>query len=72
MGGFGILDFPSPSAPTPSHPAPEADPKEAERQRRLEALERKRRNRSGTITTSPSGLLALSDWAPKRKSLLGE
>jgi hypothetical protein len=72
MGGFGILDFPSPSAPKPSRPALEADPKEAERQRRLEALERKRRSLSGTITTSPRGLLALSDWAPKRKSLLGE
>jgi hypothetical protein len=70
MGGF--LPSPSPSAPSLPSPAPEPDLKEVERQSRLDALARKRRGLAGTITTSPRGLLALSDWAPKRKSLLGE
>lgn len=71
MGGF--LPSPSaPSAPSTPSPAPEPDLKEVERQSRLDALARKRRGLAGTITTSPRGLLALSDWAPKRKSLLGE
>lgn len=72
MGGFGILDLPSPSAPSPPAPAPEPNTEEVERQKRLDALARKRRGLAGTVTTSPRGLLALSDWAPKRKSLLGE
>jgi hypothetical protein len=71
MGGF--LPSPSaPSAPSTPSPAPEPDLKEIERQSRLDALARKRRGLAGTVTTSPRGLLALSDWAPKRKSLLGE
>jgi len=74
MGGFGIFDSPSPSASAPSLPipAPEPDPEEVDRKKRLDALARKRRGLAGTVTTSPRGLLALSDWAPKRKSLLGE
>jgi hypothetical protein len=72
MGGFGIFDLPSPSAPSPPPPATEPDVEEVARQKRLDALARKRRGLAGTVTTSPRGLLALSDWAPKRKSLLGE
>ena len=76
MGGFGIFDTPSPSAPSLPSPVPEPKlepkPEEVERQKRLDALARKRRGLAGTVTTSPRGLLALSDWAPKRKSLLGE
>jgi hypothetical protein len=72
MGGFGIFDLPSPSAPSLPSPATEPDVEEVERQKRLDALARKRRGLPGTIATSPRGLLALSDWAPKRKSLLGE
>jgi len=72
MGGFLPSPSPSPSAPSLPSPAPEPDLKEVERQSRLDALARKRRGLAGTITTSPRGLLALSDWAPKRKSLLGE
>ncbi len=68
MGGF----LPSPSAPSLPSPVPEPDLEEVERQNRLEALERKRRGLAGTVATSPRGLLTLSDWAPKRKSLLGE
>ena len=41
-------------------------------EKRAEVLARKRRGLAGTVTTSPRGLLSLSDWAPKRKSLLGE
>jgi hypothetical protein len=72
MGGFGIFDLPSPSAPSLPSPATEPSVEDVERQKRLDALARKRRGLAGTITTSPRGLLALSDWAPKRKSLLGE
>lgn len=74
MGGFGIFDSPPPSASAPSlpTPAPEPDLEEVDRKKRLDALARKRRGLAGTVTTSPRGLLALSDWAPKRKSLLGE
>lgn len=72
MGGFGILDLPSPSAPSLPAPVPEPNPEAVERQKRLDALARKRRGLAGTVTTSPRGLLAMSDWAPKRKSLLGE
>jgi len=70
MGGF--LPSPSPSAPSLPPPAPEPDLEEVERKSRLDALARKRRGLAGTVTTSSRGLLALSDWAPKRKSLLGE
>nr|MBC8445410.1 hypothetical protein [Rhodospirillaceae bacterium] len=64
--------FPAPSPPAPlSFPEP-PDPGIEARKKRLEEIERRRRGRSGTITTSPRGLLGLSDNAPKRKSLLGE
>ena len=76
MGGFGIFDKPSQSAPSLPAPVPKPDfkpdPEQAEREKRAEALARKRRGLAGTVTTSPRGLLSLRDWAPKRKSLLGE
>jgi hypothetical protein len=72
MGGFLPSPSPSPSAPSLPSPAPGPDLKEVERQNRLDALARKRRGLAGTVSTSPRGLLALTDWAPKRKSLLGE
>jgi len=49
-------------------PAPEEDT----RKLRLEAIERRRRGRAGTIATSARGLFGLNDPAPGRKSLLGE
>ena len=58
----------SPAASPPSLP----DPAEEEKKRRLEALGRRRRGRSGTIATSARGLLELSDNTSRRKSLLGE
>jgi hypothetical protein len=72
MGGFRIFDLPSPSAPSLPSPTTEPDVEEVERKKRLDALARKRRGLAGTVTTSPRGLLALGDWAPRRKSLLGE
>jgi hypothetical protein len=71
----GLIDPPSPPSPkptpTPITPIPQ-DTDQADRQRRLEALARQRAGRAGTIVTSPRGLLVPSDWAPQRKSLLGE
>jgi hypothetical protein len=42
------------------------------RQRRVEAVEKQRSGRGGTIATSARGLLVPIDWTPQRKSLLGE
>jgi len=68
MGGF----FSSP-APPPPPPLPPVDNGEAEqRKQRLADIERRRRGRAGTITTSPKGFLTLLADIPKRKSLLGE
>lgn len=52
MGGF----FSSPSTPPPAPPPP-PDTGEDERQRRLDAIERRRRGRAGTIATSERGVL---------------
>lgn len=60
---------PSPSAPTTE---PAVGVEDGERRRRLEALARRQRGLTGTIATSPRGLLLLSDTALQRKSLLGE
>lgn len=74
MGGF--LDLPkparAPSIPAPTLPQAENSSGSLEQAQRQDQLERQRRGRLNTITTSPKGLLALADWAPKRKSLLGE
>ena len=68
MGGL----FSAPSMPAPL-PMPKAvDPEVEACKKRIEEIERRRRGRSGTIATSPRGLLALSDNLPRRKSLLGE
>ena len=68
MGGL----FSAPKPPPPPPPPPLPDPEEENRKRRLEALERRRRGRAGTIATSARGLLRLRDESPRRKSLLGE
>ena len=64
------------SAPSPPPPAPPPPPvyngEEEKRRLRIEALERRRRGRGGTISTSPKGFLSTSNDLPKRKSLLGE
>lgn len=67
----GLFSAPKPPPPPPP-PPPLPDPAEEERKRRLEAIERRRRGRAGTIATSERGLLSLADDAPRRKSLLGE
>jgi hypothetical protein len=71
----GLINPPPPPSPKPA-PAPVATSTksvaQADRQRRLDALARQRAGRAGTIVTSPRGVLIPSDWAPERKSLLGE
>ncbi|OEJ67526.1 hypothetical protein [Magnetovibrio blakemorei] len=61
-------------APAPiSTPAPFVDTQAAtEAQQRLDAMERNRRGRNGTIQTSERGLVQLNASAPKKKNLLGE
>lgn len=74
MGGF--LDLPkparAPSLPAPALPQAQDTSGNLEQEQRQDQLERQRRGRLNTIATSPKGLLVLADWAPKRKSLLGE
>ncbi len=68
MGGL----FSAPSPPPLPPPIPIPDPGVEEEKRRREMIERKRRGRRGTITTSPRGLLSLNDVTSSRPSLLGE
>lgn len=56
MGGF----FSGPSAPPLSPPPPVVDTAEEERKSRLEAIDRRRRGRPGTIATSERGVLSQS------------
>ena len=56
MGGF----FSSPTTPPPAPPPP-PDTGEEERQRRLEAIDRRRRGRAGTIATSERGVFEERD-----------
>lgn len=53
MGGF----FSSPSAPPLPPPPPPIDTGDEERKRRVDAIERRRRGRAGTIATSEKGVL---------------
>lgn len=75
--GKTLFSAPPPS-PSPSHAPENSKKSEAsnqanlERERRLEALRRRRRGVTGTITTSPRGFLASKELAPSRLSLLGE
>jgi len=65
----GLISSPS----TPAMPAPAPDTSAAEEtQARLDAMERKRRGRSGTIRTSERGLLSENANAAQKKNLLGE
>ncbi len=77
MGGF----FSPPKLPPPPSPPPAApDLAEEERKRRLQAMERRRRGRTGTIVTSDRGFLSpgVGLGAQRRhqrsgkKTLLGE
>ncbi|MGB0670900.1 MAG: hypothetical protein ACPGNT_05345 [Rhodospirillales bacterium] len=76
MGGFFSSPAPAPLPPLPQpepEPAPDpaAEAAEAERQARIDNLERRRRGRAGTITTSDRGLL--DDGSGRSgKTLLGE
>jgi hypothetical protein len=64
----------SPAKEAPAAPAQNAasNEEQLERERRLEALRRRRRGVTGTIATSPRGLLASREMGPNRRSLLGE
>ena len=53
MGGI----FSSPAPPPAPPPPPPVDTSEDERKRRLEAIDRRRRGRAGTIATSERGVL---------------
>lgn len=59
MGGF----FSAPSSPPSPPPLPVVDPAAEERARRLEAIDRRRRGRAGTIATSERGVLSDSSVA---------
>ncbi|MBL4613958.1 MAG: hypothetical protein JKY27_03670 [Magnetovibrio sp.] len=71
MGGL----ISSPSAPPAPAAAPYVAPDtfaEDETKARLDAMDRRRRGRSGTIKTSARGLVNLNANAVRKKSLLGE
>ena len=53
MGGF----FSPPSAPPLPPPPPTIDTGAEERKRRIEAIDRRRRGRAGTVATSERGVL---------------
>lgn len=73
MGGFFELPKPPRAAsPVPTAPVTRPNLMKLERDQRLEALERRRRGRAGTITTSSRGLLTPASWTPQQKTLLGE
>ncbi len=64
--------FSSPKPPAITEPPPLPDTEAQDRERRLEALERRRRGRNGLITTSPRGLLTPNRTGTSGKTLLGE
>lgn len=68
MGGM----LSGPSAPQMPAPEPLPDYGAEDRQARLDAMDRRRRGRGGTITTSDRGLVRQIASAPQKKTLLGE
>lgn len=72
MGGFFALPKPPRAASPITAPVARPNLMKLERDQRLDALERRRRGRAGTITTSSRGLLTLASWTPQQKTLLGE
>jgi type IV secretory pathway VirB10-like protein len=57
MGGIFSSPTPPPPPPLPEPPDPEVEARE----RRVEALERRRRGRSGTVHTGYQGVLGHTD-----------
>ena len=53
-------------------PKPLPDYGADEQKVRLDAMERRRRGRAGTVTTSDRGLVRTNENAPQKKTLLGE
>jgi hypothetical protein len=74
MGGF--LELPKPARAASAAPVTASVTRpnlmKLERDQRLEALERRRRGRAGTIATSSRGLLTTANWSSEQKTLLGE
>lgn len=68
MGGI----FSAPTPPPMPAPEPLPDPAIEEKKLRVEAMDRRRRGRAGTITTSDRGILTKSVNVAKKKTLLGE
>jgi len=69
MGGFTS----APQAPAVPAPTPVVDTTvQDEAQQHLDALERRRRGRGGTIQTSERGLVTKNAKTVQKKSLLGE
>ena len=67
----GIFSAPKPPPPPVPLPAP-PDPEIEARKQRLEALDRRRRGRDGTIETSARGVLSESAVPAAKKTLFGE
>lgn len=62
----------SPSAPPMPAAEPLADYAADEAKARVDAMERRRRGRAGTVTTSDRGLVRTNEGAAQKKTLLGE
>jgi len=62
----------SPSAPPMPAPEPLPDYGAEDKQARLDAMDRRRRGRAGTVTTSDRGLVRQNANATQKKTLLGE
>lgn len=65
---FDDTPMPPPLPPLP----PGLDAEEEAQQRRLEAIKRRRKGRSGLVVTSSRGLLDKAESDTNRKTLLGE
>ncbi|MBL4693558.1 MAG: hypothetical protein JKY92_09550 [Magnetovibrio sp.] len=68
MGGM----FSAPKPPSMSASESVPDVAKQNEKLRLDAMDRHRRGRAGTIVTSDRGLFTKTDDAPKKKTLLGE
>ena len=64
--------FSAPKMPPPPAPVSKDNTAEEDRKKRLDAIERRRRGRAGTIETSARGLGSSGGWVQPKKKLLGE
>lgn len=68
----GIMQVPKAPPVQAVAPPPLPDPSADEAAMRLEAMDRRRRGRAGTVQTSERGLVSVNANAPQKKTLLGE